>query len=108
MTSEGSSARASAERPCPSNSGISPNRSPRSMSATTDSRPSTDLLAMAMRPSTHDEELVGLVAFVEQDVVALQLTLDRRRRDGDERFGREVGEELDVGEQIGGNHERSG
>ena len=56
--SDGSRARASAERPSPSNSGISPNRSPGSISATTDSRPSTDLLAMAMRPDAHDEQLV--------------------------------------------------
>ena len=47
---EVSSARASAERPRPSNRLISPNRSPRSMSANMDSRPSRNLLEMAMRP----------------------------------------------------------
>ena len=57
MTSLGSRARASAERVSPSNSGISPNRSPRSIRAITDSRPSIDRLAMAMRPDDHHEQL---------------------------------------------------
>src|SRR5918996_1143722 len=56
---DGSSARASADRPNPSNSPISPNRSPRSMSATTDSRPSIDRLAMAIRPLTTTYILSG-------------------------------------------------
>ena len=32
------------------------------MSASTDSRPSIERLAMAIRPDDHDEQLVGLVA----------------------------------------------
>mgnify|MGYP005610298307 CR=1 FL=1 len=52
-------ARASAERPSPSNSPISPNTSPCSMSATIDSRPSTDRLAMATRPEATTQSRSG-------------------------------------------------
>ena len=43
------------------------------MSATIDSRPSIDRLAMAMRPLDDDEQLVGLVVLGEQDVAAPQV-----------------------------------
>ena len=51
-TSDGSRARASAVRPRSRNSPISPKASPRSIKATTDSRPSIYRLAMARRPDT--------------------------------------------------------
>ena len=50
-TVDGSSARASADRPSPSNRLISPNRSPGPISATSDSRPSIERLAIAIRPA---------------------------------------------------------
>ena len=51
---------------------ISPNRSPCSMSATTLSRPSKDLLAMATRPAEHYVQRVRRVALVEQHVASHQ------------------------------------
>ena len=45
-------ARAPADRPAARNRGISPNRSPLSIRATTDSRPSNDRFEIAMRPLT--------------------------------------------------------
>ena len=51
------------------------------MSATTDSRPSIDRLAMAMRPDDHDEQLGGLVALGEEHIApAERAALGRTRR----------------------------
>ena len=92
--SDGSRARASAERPSPSSRPISPNRSPRSMSATIDSRPSTDLLAMAIRPVLDDVEVLGLGALVEEHVAAAQVDGLAAARHPVELVVVELGEEL--------------
>ena len=104
MTSDGSSARASADRGRPSNSGISPNRSPRSIRAITDSRPSIDRLAMAMRPDTTTNSSVGLVALGEQHVAPVERAHRRGRRRWRRSRRAQIGEQLDGGEQVSIDH----
>ena len=62
-----------ADRPWPSSMGISPNRSPRSISAITDSCPSTERVAMAMRPSSTTKSWSGSIALPEEDVASAQI-----------------------------------
>ena len=80
MISDGSRARASVDRPSPSNNGISPNTSPASTSATTDSRPSTDLFAKSDSTRHDDEHSVGFVALREQHVASSRVRSVHHRR----------------------------
>ena len=66
------------------------------MSATTDSRPSSDLLAMAMRPDEHHEQLGGVVALGEQQIAAPQRADGARRQQVGQVLLGEIPEEVGV------------
>ena len=74
------------------------------MRATTDSRPSIERLAMAMRPLDDDEQRVGRVVLVEQHVAPPQVLGRAGIGQVEQLLGRQVGEQVDVGEQVGGAH----
>ena len=104
ITSDGSRARAAVERPSPSNSGISPNTSPASMSATT-RLPSVDrLVGERDAPGQHDEQLVGLVVLLEQHIAAAQLAPLGCVGDAGQLLLLELREEIDAGQEVGVGH----